>query len=399
MAKYYFLIFLLVLFGSFTKPAQALEVPELELTYENGQIEVPASLVASWQGSSAVSQLPSLFRDPYTAEDLLKNFAGLPVQLQNPVTYYNYDLAKIYDYVDSLSSSVETPVVDPKITIADSKVTDFVAPQDGLLLDRYHTTMDILSALDNQSTTTALSLGVEHPQQSLSALNNLGINTLIARGTSNFKGSPNNRRHNIAVGIEKEKGVLVAPGAEFSFNDNLGPVDGDHGFLPELVIKGHDTIPEFGGGLCQVSTTAFRAAMQAGVPITQRRNHAYAVSYYSPQGTDATIYPGSIDLKFVNDTPGYILIWPYEKDSNTLVFDFYGTQDDRQVTIDKPMQYDFQPGGAMKASWQREVVKAGQTRTDVFKSNYAPAAEFHHDTEFVPAASSTKPSIQAPKLN
>ena len=75
------------------------------------------------------------------------------------------------------------------------------------------------------------------------------------------KCSPNNRRHNIAVGVEKFKGVMVAQGATFSFDDNLGPVDGDHGFLPELVIKSDSTVPEFGGGLCQVSTTAFRAAM------------------------------------------------------------------------------------------------------------------------------------------
>src|SRR6185369_10179137 len=116
---------------------------------------------------------------------------------------------------------------------------------------------------------------------------------------SNFKGSPKNRRHNITVGVEKMKGVIVPQGAEFSFNEHLGPVDGEHGFLPELVIKKNGTVPEFGGGLCQVSSTTFRAAMTAGLPITQRRNHAYAVQYYSPQGTDATIYPGSADLKFI----------------------------------------------------------------------------------------------------
>jgi vancomycin resistance protein YoaR len=83
--------------------------------------------------------------------------------------------------------------------------------------------------------------------------------------------------------------------------------------LPELVIKKEGTVPEFGGGLCQVSSTAFRAAMNGGLPITQRRNHAYAVQYYAPQGTDATIYPGVVDLKFINDTPGDILIWAFEK--------------------------------------------------------------------------------------
>src|SRR4029077_14600178 len=121
---------------------------------------------------------------------------------------------------------------------------------------------------------------------------------------------------------------------------------------------------EFGGGLCQVSTTTFRAAMQAGLPITARRNHAYAVKYYSPQGTDATIYPGSADLKFINDTPGAILIWPYEKDKNTLVYDFYGTKDSRQVTLQTPVVYDRKPDGSMKATWTRLVTVDGTTRTD-----------------------------------
>jgi vancomycin resistance protein YoaR len=81
------------------------------------------------------------------------------------------------------------------------------------------------------------------------------------------------------------QGVIIKPGEEFSFNHYLGPVKAEQGFLPELVIKRTGTVPELGGGLCQVSSTTFRAAMNAGLPITQRKNHAYAVQYYSPQGT------------------------------------------------------------------------------------------------------------------
>ena len=205
-----------------------------------------------------------------------------------------------------------------------------------------------------------LAVNVTLPKTQLADSNNLGIKELIAQGKSNFRGSPKNRRHNIAVGVSKFQGVIVAAGEEFSFNKNLGTVEKEQGFLPELVIKKEGTIPELGGGLCQVSTTTFRAAMEAGLPITARRNHAYAVQYYSPQGTDATIYPGSSDLKFINDTPGSILIWPHLIDKDNLVFDFYGSRDSRQVTLDKPVSYDRQPDGSMKATWTRTVVKDGE---------------------------------------
>lgn len=177
-------------------------------------------------------------------------------------------------------------------------------------------------------------------------------------------------------------GVIVEPGETFSFNKYLGEVDGEHGFLPELVIKKSGTVPEFGGGLCQVSSTAFRAAMDAGLPITERRNHAYAVQYYAPQGTDATIYPGVVDLKFTNDTPGSILVWPYEKDANTLIFDFYGTKDGRQVILEKPVQYDKKTDGSMKAEWTRIVTNNGIISTSTFKSIYQPPSLFHKTEEF-----------------
>src|SRR4029077_4231542 len=117
-----------------------------------------------------------------------------------------------------------------------------------------------------------------------------------------------NRIHNITVGAAKFNGLIIKPGEEFSLKHSLVDVDDKHGFLPELVIKPEGVTPEFGGGLCQVSSTSFRAAMNAGFPITARRNHSFAVRYYAPQGTDATIYPGSSDLRFVNNLSSHALI-------------------------------------------------------------------------------------------
>jgi vancomycin resistance protein YoaR len=159
-----------------------------------------------------------------------------------------------------------------------------------------------------------------------------------------------------------------------------------HGFLPELVIKPEGVTPEFGGGLCQVSTTTFRAAMNAGLPITARRNHSFAVQYYAPQGTDATIYPGSSDLKYTNNLTSALLIRT-RIEGRKLYFDFFGTKDERAVTFDGPTVYDKKPDGSMKATWTRHVTLNGETKDQTFKSTYLPPALFHHDAVIAGATS------------
>lgn len=166
----------------------------------------------------------------------------------------------------------------------------------------------------------------------------LGIKELIATGRSAFAGSTSSRIHNINTGISKFQGQIIKPGEEFSFNTILGPVEAYTGFKPELVIKPEGTIPEYGGGLCQVSSTMYRAALLAGLPIVERAPHSYAVSYYSQvygYGLDATIYPGVHDVRFINNTPGHILIQGYT-DGIKAFFKFYGTSDGRSVELEGP---------------------------------------------------------------
>lgn len=170
-------------------------------------------------------------------------------------------------------------------------------------------------------------------------LQTLGIKDVIAIGHTSYYGSPQNRMHNINTGISRFNGLLIPQNDTFSFNSHLGEVDGEHGFLKELVIKPEGTIPEFGGGICQVSTTAYRGALYAGLPIIERNPHSYAVSYYSQiggHGIDATIYPGGSDLRFKNDTPGSILLQSYTEDAEAY-FVFYGTKDGREVKLEGPV--------------------------------------------------------------
>lgn len=162
-----------------------------------------------------------------------------------------------------------------------------------------------------------------------------GVKELVTVGESDFSNSPKNRRHNIAVGLSKFQGHVIPKDAVFSFNKTLGPVDGSTGYLRELVIKGDQTVPDYGGGLCQVSSTAYRGIWEYGFPILQRKNHSYMVNHYAPQGTDATVYPGVIDMRFKNDSPGALVMQTYAE-GDLAYFLYYGTKDDRTSEVIGP---------------------------------------------------------------
>jgi len=189
-----------------------------------------------------------------------------------------------------------------------------------------------------------LAFSVDEPEVSSTTLQSLGLKELIGTARTSYVGSPENRKHNIATGVKYLTSKLVRPETEFSTVAALGAVDDTTGYLPELVIKENRTTPEYGGGLCQVSTTLFRAAMNAGLKITERRNHSYRVSYYEVgvgPGLDATIYLPSPDMKFLNDTSGWILVQGYViPEKNEVVFELYGTSDGRRSEIGKPDVYE-----------------------------------------------------------
>jgi len=198
----------------------------------------------------------------------------------------------------------------------------------------------------------------------------------LAKGESNFAGSPKNRIHNIHVGMKKFDGLVLQPGEQFSFNQYLGSVDEKEGYLPELVIKENVTTPELGGGLCQVSTTAFRAAMQAGLKIDARRNHAYPVAYYGTAGYDATIYPPYTDLKFTNDTGSPVYLRTHVVGTKA-IFEVWGKSDGRKVKVNGPFVTEKLPNGGVKAAVAQLVSKNGKSiREENFVSVYQSPDKF-----------------------
>ncbi len=292
------------------------------------------------------------------------------------------DIPTLNFFLEDLARRVNRDPVNAKFAIENGKVTAFSKSQNGIALDVQKSTEVILNALKNsQASSQKITLPFEYakPEFDYADINNLGISSLIGEGTSNFRGSPKNRIHNIKVATERFNGTIIKPGEEFSFTKILGDVDADHGYLPELVIKKGVTEPEFGGGICQVSTTAFRAALYSGLKITARRNHAYPVSYYNPQGMDATVYVPQPDLKFINNTPGHILIQT-KIEGTVLTFDFYGTDDGRKTTIDGPTITERQPDGAMKATFTQHVFDRDGKEfiKDIFNSSYKSPYLYPH---------------------
>jgi vancomycin resistance protein YoaR len=178
----------------------------------------------------------------------------------------------------------------------------------------------------------------------------MGFTDVIAEATTYFKGSSEARVRNIRVSAERFHGVVVPPGAVFSFNEFLGPVTAEAGFEDSLIIRGDRTAVGIGGGVCQVSTTAFRAAFFGGYEIVERWAHGYRVSWYetgSGPGLDATIYTPDVDFKFRNDTERYLLIQTYtDQEAGTLAFRFYGTPIGRLVTLEGPSEENVVPHGA-----------------------------------------------------
>lgn len=308
------------------------------------------------------------------------------------------DEEKIHQYLqEEIIAKIDSPTSDVKIyTDENKKIVIEGKGQNGIKVSSQALVESLGLALNNSIKRLQVPALEEKAHVAVSDdLQDLGIKNLIATGHSAFAGSHKGRITNINVGISKYNGLLVMPGETFSFNEHLGEVDAANGFVPELVIKAEGTVPEYGGGLCQVSSTLYRAALMAGFPIVERSPHSYAVSYYAQvlgYGLDATIYPGVHDIKFVNDSPGAIVMQAYTE-GDQAYYKFYGTDDGRKVRLEGPYQGNYRspgptqvvetdklPPGARKqveinhtgfdVTWYRYIVKNNEEMKETIFSRY-----------------------------
>lgn len=317
-----------------------------------------------------------------------------------------FDNNTVSKVIENTGTTIERDPQNPKFVFENGKVTEFQPALAGIKLDEANLRKLIIEKLNKLEGSDVKSLALDIPvvktlpEISTDKVNDFGIKELIGRGSSTYYHSITSRVHNVALAASRINGTLVKPGETFSFNQTLGDVSAFTGYQQAYIISGGKTILGDGGGVCQVSTTLFRAVLDAGLPITERQAHAYRVSYYeqdSSPGLDATVYNPSPDFKFTNDTPGYILI---EATADTkhysLVFELYGIKDGRVSSISKPIvsnvsapppdlyqddptlptgttkQVDWKAWGA-KVTFNYVVKRNGQEiYSKVFVSNYKP---------------------------
>lgn len=319
--------------------------------------------------------------------------------------------AEIQKYVEEVAQSWDREPQDAKLEFAGGKVKEFAPGRDGIVVRQNETgtalSEELMKLLTSEEKTTKITVRVDRtpPAVTMDKVNELGIRERIGRGESYYAHSIPNRIYNVGLASARINSVLIPPGEEFSFNKYVGEVSGATGYRPAYVISAGRTVLGDGGGVCQVSTTVFRAAMAAGLPITERWGHAYRVSYYelnSKPGVDATVYAPSKDIKFKNDTPGHILIQTINDPKNLhLIIEIYGTSDGRVATIGEPKvwgvsppppsiyqddptlptgtlkQVDWAAWGA-KASFEYKVVRNGETIMEkTFATAYRPWANVY----------------------
>ena len=270
--------------------------------------------------------------------------------------------------------------------------------RNALNVDAARTRENVLKALKDPTATranVAVTLGAS-PKRTLDFFASRGITAHLGTGETNYEGSSADRMTNIHVGTRNFKDRLFE-GKVFSFNGFIGPITTGRGYVPGLVISGERTESGIGGGICQVSTTAFRTLYSAGLKIVERRNHSYQVYYYDPQGLDATIYQPSQDLRFENTTGGSLWFqadWDDKKAS--LAIHVFGKAQPYTVQIGAPRTLSTTPapanrlipdptlpaGQRKQVDWAapgavievtRKFLQGGQVvRQDTLKSVYRP---------------------------
>lgn len=375
----------------------SLPIKGVDTSLTDQEVENAKAIVQKFIGKKIIVNFESnqfVFRDT----DLLK-FLNLKGGFNEEAIIFS---------LTGISTKINRNPQNPKFTFNDGKVTEFLPALDGITADTEAAKEKIIESfsflVNNNELQTSFDLPVNRtpPDITTEKVNNLGIKELVGRGSSTYYHSIPSRVHNVVLAASRINGTLVAPGETFSFNDALGDVSAFTGYQQAYIISGGKTILGDGGGVCQVSTTLFRAALNAGLRVTERAAHAYRVGYYeqnSPPGLDATVYGPSPDLKFINDTPRYILIEAnVDPKRYSLVFDIYGTSDGRVASVTKPVvsnvvpalptvyqddptlpagvvkQVDFAASGA-KVTFSYSVKRAGELIFQkTFVSNYRPWA-------------------------
>jgi vancomycin resistance protein YoaR len=286
------------------------------------------------------------------------------------------DQQKLEKWVTKLADKIGRSSVEPRVSWNGGNLQIIREGKIGYRLNVEHTVEMLNGAVTTISRRLELPVEEVQPRVTPENLATLGITELVSVGKSDFTGSAAYRVTNISVGMQKINGILIAPDEEFSFNENVGAIDTANGFVEGYAIVGNRTQLEPGGGICQDSTTLFRAAFYAGLPFSDWTPHRFRISWYEKYdtiGMDSTIFTGGgPDLRFINDTGNWLLIQASANPATGLAsVALYGTKvpgrtverSDAVITNEtpaptKPLYYDDEtvPPGAFK---QTDTARGG----------------------------------------
>jgi vancomycin resistance protein YoaR len=294
----------------------------------NGSISLTVGEQAySWE-PDALARMIQVARVPQAAGDTIS------------VSINPYPIERI---VKQIADETEQIGTRPRLSWNEGQLEILVPGDNGWRVDEARARDLFLTALQGGPRSAELPMREVAPPINETNLDQLGITDLVSIGKSDFTGSASYRVHNIGVGMKILNGILIAPGEEFSFNQHIGNIDASQGFVEGSAIVQNRTQQEFGGGICQDSTTLFRAAFWAGLPITERWGHSFYISWYnryalgdlgSGPGMDATIFTGGPDLKFVNDTGSWLLLQSWSNPRSGIAqVELYGTKINRRVEL------------------------------------------------------------------
>jgi vancomycin resistance protein YoaR len=232
-------------------------------------------------------------------------------------------------YFKALGRGLNRGARDAGFAIASNGSVRVVPSSPGRTLDVDKTASNVLAAaLSHDRRSARVEVVTSPPSRTTQEARALRIRHVVGSYETIYGGEPN-RIHNVQLVARLLDGQLIAPGATFSFNGATGARTAAKGFREAPVIINGELQTGLGGGVCQVSTTVFNAAYEAGLKITSRTNHALYISHY-PLGRDATVNYPDVDLRFVNDTGHWLLLRTFVGPYSLLV-GLYGTPQHRRV--------------------------------------------------------------------
>lgn len=244
---------------------------------------------------------------------------------------FSYDKEKVAQFIKNISKEIDSEPIDATIRLVSGRfqITD---EKLGSRLDQEKAVNMISAAIDSKSIAN-VELPVEVIDAEITRADLSNITDKLGEYSTSFNASNESRSYNIKLATKSVTDVLVRPGETFSLNKTIGPRLAKYGYRTAKVIINNEYVDGIGGGICQVSSTLYNAALLANLKIVERKNHSLPSSYIA-MGRDATISGDYIDFKFMNNTPYPLYIYGEVK-SNQVRFSIYGKNENkgRQIKI------------------------------------------------------------------